>query len=198
MKRVALFGGSFNPITKGHIKVANAVLKKYSFDCFWFMPCYNHNLGKSLECQIHRMEMIEKAIKSSRNKKMMEVCRYEIVKQSEGKTYNTLTELTEQLKFINFTYVIGMDCAIDIKKWYKWRKLINEFNFIVVERKGYECEDINRWFDHKPHKVLRIDCGSNYSSTEARKAILTDDKELMEKLMYKNVVDYINTQGLYK
>jgi len=46
---VAILGGAFDPITIGHVQVAEQVLAKGLVDEVWFMPCFKHRFGKRLK-----------------------------------------------------------------------------------------------------------------------------------------------------
>ena len=43
--RIALFGGSFNPIHNGHLKIASELIEKKIANKVWFIPCGNHAFG---------------------------------------------------------------------------------------------------------------------------------------------------------
>lgn len=188
-KRIGIFGGSFNPCTKGHVKVAETVLSFDLVDQVWFMPCFSHNLGKIPADAYHRIEMIHRSIK---NKDSMLVCLHEIQKKSDGKFYNTMKSLIESYKHVNFYAIIGMDCANEIEKWYKWKELLKIVPFIVVQRKGYITKPL-KW----PSTVMFKNSEKDYSSTQARDAIINNDNDLQQKIMYKDVIKYIKQNRLY-
>jgi len=189
--RVGIFGGSFNPCTKSHVEVAETVLSYDLVDQVWFMPCFSHNLGKISTDSFHRIEMIYRSIKHKDN---MLVCLHEIQKKSDGKFYNTIRSLMESYKHINFYVIIGMDCAIEIDKWYKWEDLLKTVPFIVFQREGYNDEEL-KW---DPSTVVFKKHKKDYSSTQAREAIANNDNDLQQKIMYKNVIKYIKQNGLYR
>ena len=58
MKNVALLGGAFDPPTKGHMAIAEAVLKLPEIDEVWFMPCYVHMFDKTMRPYEERVEML--------------------------------------------------------------------------------------------------------------------------------------------
>ena len=65
--RIALFGGSFNPIHNRHIELAEKVLKDNLADQVWIVPCGNHAFNKSLAPAKDRIEMINLSLKGNKN-----------------------------------------------------------------------------------------------------------------------------------
>ena len=196
--RIGILGGSFNPCTKGHIKVADMVLKQGFVDQVWLMPNFVHNLGKLSADALHRVEMLHRSIKGKKN---LVVCLHEVNKETDGKLYNTMSELIDTYPHIIFSCIIGMDCALEINNWYNWKNLIEEYPFIVVNRQGYDWEsnkDNPMWFECEPHIIIKDKTKHEYSSTLARKAIKNKDNNLQERLMYRSVIDYIKINELYQ
>ncbi|MEM4260865.1 MAG: nicotinate (nicotinamide) nucleotide adenylyltransferase [Candidatus Woesearchaeota archaeon] len=198
--KVGIFGLSANPPHKGHIKIAERLLQENIIDKIWFMPCYNHYLNKELVDSIHRIEMLHLAIDNSAYKKQMDVCLYEIVTKSEGKLYNSMNKLIEMNTNTDFNCIIGLDCANNINKWYRWEDLIKLIPFLIIDREGYKLDNNNPFYCNPPHAFIYCYKEENqeiYSSTNARKAIKEDNKDLKEKLLYSNVINYIDEKGLY-
>jgi len=199
-KRVGILGGSFNPVTKGHINIAEMVLKHNLVDQIWLLPCFKHNLGKVSISSIHRVEMLYSSIKRKKN---IDICLYEIENEADGKLYETMFDLSAIYSDIDYSIIIGMDVAFEINKWYNWKKLIETYPFIVINRKGYDYEYANdnddnlAWFEYKPHIVIKDKTKNDYSSTLARKAIVNNDNNLQEKLMSRSVINYIKRNKLY-
>ena len=66
---VLLFGGAFNPITKGHLAVAQKVLAMTgnTFAQLWFLPCYESKWGKQMASYEDRLTMIKLAVNDIHN-----------------------------------------------------------------------------------------------------------------------------------
>ena len=63
MQRIGLFGGSFDPVHKGHIQIAAGVAAYCNFDEVRFLPCAQHALGKAYSANgEQRLKMLELAI----------------------------------------------------------------------------------------------------------------------------------------
>ena len=132
---IGIFGGSFNPITTGHVRVATAALNLVNSDTYnailnevWFMPCAGHTFNKDLLPWETRLEMLDMVVKNSGS---FRVCDYEIKNHSTGSAYETLSTFRE--KFfglpLDFYYIIGSDNTLSMESWVNYQKLIEEFKF---------------------------------------------------------------------
>ena len=197
---VGILGGSFNPITTGHIHIANNALlmaQDSNYDAIldevWFTPCAGHTFGKELLSPELRIEMIKKTIGDSA---YFRLCEYEILNNSKGSTYETLTELSKTLRGfpIDFYYIIGSDNTQTMHKWINYEKLINEFKFIVMPRPGYEVAE---WAKKDPHIVTPAQYMRDISSTIVRELAAKKDYEKMRQYVSSSVADMIEENKFY-
>jgi nicotinate-nucleotide adenylyltransferase len=207
-KNVAVLGGSFNPVTNGHLEVAEHVLKSDLCDEVWLMPCHNHAFNKNLISGAHRLNMCELACLPYDKIKVSD---FEIRKKLDGKTLNLLRDLrdAESHKGISFSFVIGLDNANVFDLWYGREKLKNSVRFIVVPRAGQREVSSDVWYRHPPHifldkPILQI------SSSEIREALRFYDRRLslgrnttkisakLKEGLPETVLEYIVEQDLYK
>lgn len=189
--KVAIFGGSFNPWTEGHSRLANYIVQNNVVDFLLAMPCYRSLYNKGLEPGEHRLKMIELAKCDSR----VQPLDWEIKNKIEGRTtYDIMSELKREFEGKELYFVMGLDNSQKIKKWPNGENIIKEFNFIVVPRIGTNTEDI--WFMDKPHVWLGNYVADEISSTNAKRMIAshTPTKEVLDPAVY----DYIIEQNLYK
>ena len=192
--KLCIFSGTFNPIHKAHLKMAEYVLSHYGFDKIVFIPAYKppHKDYAPEMCQ-HRYNMVKLATKHNSH---FDVSDIEF--QSEGKSYSYLTvlKLYEQFKIdgkINF--IIGTDAFEKIETWYEADKLKKIVDFIVFVR---ENETVN--LDYLKEKGYNFEFTQmpfvDISSTELREKI---SKGLtINNLVTKEVEEYIYKNGLYK
>lgn len=188
MKNI-IYGGSFNPIHKGHTAVAEKLLE-YG-DNVWIMPCYIHNFNKELLDFTHRKHMCDLAVIGANNPKLY-VSAYEKFKKHENCTYLTVQHMKNISPEEEFAIAIGSDCAGDIHKWKYSDKLIADNQFIVFNRIGYS-PDLS-WM--KPTDVFIEEPVHNVSSTFIRKMLETFSPEV-EELLDPRVSEYIHENKLY-
>jgi len=182
--KVALFGGSFNPIHNGHLQIANELLEK-GMEEVWIIPCGNHAFGKKLESGEHRMKMINLAIGKNPSIKAIGA---EL--DSEGKSYSSKTISRFKKEFPHeFYFVIGTDNLIDMEKWNDFSYLKENVDFILIEREGFEISDIGISIKRT------LNTNSKISSTQIRENI---SKGISVKgLVPEKVEEYIRQEGLY-
>ena len=133
--RVALFGGSFHPPTKGHLQVARGVLKSGFVDEVWFVPTNRHPFADSQEKKSNmisfslRVEMVEALIKDIDGLKVSL-----IEEHIGGRTWETVEALQGSFDH-TFFWVIGSDCVKELPKWCKVPWLLENITFIVYPRR---------------------------------------------------------------
>ena len=200
-KKIAILGGSFDPITKGHIDIAQYVLKNSDMEEIWLSPCGGHLQKGTKASGPNRLEMCDLAIANTIN---IYVCKYEVEHLLDGSAYKFIKSLKELWKDeIDFHYIIGMDNVYNFNTWRKPEELKSIAKFIVVPRKCVvTCQD--SWYRTEPHRFLNIGSGvMKSSSTEVRRLLKKwwknpdSVQEKLDKLVDSNVLTYIATEGIY-
>ena len=194
--KLCVFQGTFNPIHKAHIDMAEFVLKNFGFEKIIFIPAANPpHKDYDKRMSIHRLKMVELAIKKFKG---FEVSNIEFLLEGKSYSYLTALELYKQYDVsgkINF--IIGTDAFEKIESWYKsdeFKKLVdfivfvreNNFNpnrFQHLKEKGYNFQ-----FTQMPFEDI--------SSTDLRKRIKNGLS--IKNFVSKEVEDYINKYELYK
>ena len=97
-KKIGLFGGSFNPIHSGHLKIIRSLLKNKIVSEVWIMPCKKHAFNKNLLGDNRRVKMIKLSIKNLKNAK---ICHIELKSKTTNYTLNTLKKLKARYERIN-------------------------------------------------------------------------------------------------
>lgn len=174
-KRVAVFGGSFNPPHIGHTEILRWLSGPQKFDEVWVIPCFIHPLGKHLIGFDERLGMCEAAFsKLSLPIRILEV---ERELGGESRTLRTLEHLLKEYPDVSLSLVVGGDIETQEKQWHCFDK-IEELVDIVKIPRGEES--------HIP----------DVSSTEIRRRVL-------EGLPYRDMVEpgvaaYIESRALYR
>lgn len=186
--KIALFGGSFNPIQNMHVKLVDSVLEKRIVDQVWVVPCGNHAFKNGLAPAQNRIDMINLAL-SGRNNVRVE--NYEVERQGTSYAYDTFTGLGKMYPGREFMFLIGSDILREIERWHEFDKLKKEAKFIIFHRSGYSM----------PNKGLNVvttveDNPSDLSSSMVRE-YLKQGKPI-DGLVNEYVALYIKQTGLYR
>lgn len=186
-KKVALFGGSFNPIHNHHISMVNEILNKKTADEVWIIPSKNHPFNKQLAPAEDRINMINLAF----NNPYIKINTIEINSPETNYTIRTVQKLKAQYPY-EFYWTIGADILADMKdKWYGLEDLLKETEFIIFNREG--CP-INYIPNMKIKTVFNIPTHGESSSRIRR---LASQNKPLKELVPLNVEEYIKEKRLY-
>lgn len=138
MKRVGIFGGTFDPPHYGHLIVAQEVWHACSLDEIWFMPSGQPpHKNRPVTDVRHRVKMIHLAIADH---PAFRLSLFECRRRGPSYTYDTIKALKSAYPGLLFHFIIGGDMAEDLPRWHRARDLISEVPFISVRRPGYSTK----------------------------------------------------------
>lgn len=131
-RRLGFFGGTFNPIHIGHIKMAEAARKKYKLDVVYFIPCGipPHKPKRDLLPAKLRYELVKKVIKKKKYFKVLDI---EIKKKRPSYTIQTMKKLCRKFRSLLF-FIIGQDEFEKLHTWTKPNELAKLVTFLVLPR----------------------------------------------------------------
>ena len=194
MKRVALYFGSFNPIHKGHIALAEWVVEQGLCDELIFIVSPQNPLKEQSELapEFSRYEMCEMACQSSRYPDRIKVSAVEFVLEKPSYTINTLRYLRENFgSEMQFSILLGADNIENFDKWREYEEILSDYRLLVYPREGYSVEK----FADKI-KFLADAPLFDFAATDIRKEI-AEGKNFTDKVC-PAVVKYIIQNNLYK
>ncbi|HMS40922.1 MAG TPA: nicotinate-nucleotide adenylyltransferase [Pyrinomonadaceae bacterium] len=172
MKRIAFYGGSFDPLHVGHLAIAKALTEQFTLDEFVFIPAFHapHKKDKKPTSAFHRFAMIALATNDLAE---IEVSNMELELPERPYTVETLTRLKNELPNTEIFFVMGADSWQDILTWREWETVLTMVNIIVVTRPDYEIG-----FSHITDKIrIRIvDLRGNFNAEAQRRKDARDLK----------------------
>ena len=147
MKKIAVFGGSFSPVHKGHMAVAAGILSEGLADEVWMIPCKRNPL-KDNSPQISddlRFELMEKAVEytvrtDGIQPDRIRISDVELQMPAPSYTYKTLQYLQKTHPDSEFRLAVGADSLEKFSQWKNSKWIRENFQFIVYPRPGTEIE----------------------------------------------------------
>ncbi|MFD2926037.1 nicotinate-nucleotide adenylyltransferase [Halobacillus naozhouensis] len=134
MKRIGIFGGTFDPPHQGHLIIAEQVCEAMKLDEIWFIPSYlPPHKQKAAVSSDERLEMVTKAIQENKRFHSLDL---ELIRQGKSYTFDTMEQLTEDYPDDKFYFIIGGDMVDSLQDWYRIEELKNLITFVGVRREG--------------------------------------------------------------
>lgn len=193
-----IFGGSFNPIHKGHVQTAVKAADYISADRIILIPSKipPHKSDSEYASGIDRYNMCKIAARCDRR---MQVSDIELNLSGISYTVRTLEIL--QKRFLNekLYFLVGADMLLCFDKWKEPHRILELATLVAVPRDGTQAETLRRYKAEKfqDGDILIIDCDSiDISSTDIRKGISSNDAAVADMLP-DGVYEYIKKSGIY-
>ncbi|MEI6438122.1 MAG: nicotinate-nucleotide adenylyltransferase [Candidatus Omnitrophota bacterium] len=190
MKKIGLFGGTFDPVHLGHLLMARAAMEQMGLDKVIFIPsCVPpHKKAPTLFTASDRMKMVRLAIKGIAE---FEVSDFEIKKGGKSYSVDTVRHFRELYAADDrMFFIVGGDAIKQLDTWKDVDVLKTLCSFVSVNRPGYPRGEEKL----KYHAVTMN--GIEMSSTEIRKRILAEKS--IQFLVPDKVLNYIKKHHLYK
>lgn len=139
--KTGLYGGTFNPIHIGHIKLSKALLDAHLVDEMWLLvsPQNPFKVNQRLLDDNARLELAQLAVKDIPD---ITVSDYEFNLPRPSYMVNTLEHLRRDFPEREFFLVIGADNWERFPHWYKHKEILAHHKVIVYPRPGYELKNI--------------------------------------------------------
>ena len=137
-RRIALYGGTFDPVHKGHLRVAHGLSRIFALDQVLFIPAYvaPHKRVKTVTPALHRYAMLALATQEESG---FLVSTVELDAPERPFTFETLSRMQESLgREAQLFFIMGADSWMEITTWREWEQVLALANHIVVTRPGYE------------------------------------------------------------
>ena len=146
-KKIAFYGGSFDPVHRGHLAIGDALLSQFGLAEFVFIPAFHapHKRRTKPTSAYDRYAMLCLA---TQGREDISVSRMEFDMPERPFSIETLGRLNEIYPNDQIFFVMGADSWMDIRTWREWEKVLSVSDHIVVTRPGYEIG-----FDHVTDEI---------------------------------------------
>lgn len=196
MKRIGIFGGTFNPPHLAHSRLAEEVRKSLKLDKIIIVPSAVPPLksGKEVIEIKHRLAMAEIAFGENPGFEISDI----EIKRNKTKSYtiDTLIKLNKKIRddSVKFYLILGTDSLIDFPKWKTPERLFDYAEVVAINRPGYKKSDIKPEYSER---VLFIKVKPmNISSTKIREYVRSNKP--IGSLVLPEIEKYIEQNKLYK
>ncbi len=144
MNNIGFFGGTFNPIHIGHIRMGVEVFEKTALDHIHFVPAAipPHKKVKGLLDFDKRVHLINLAFQEYKVEDIFSVSLHESTMQGPSYTYFSLQLWQEIYKKVPY-FILGLEDFLQLSLWHNGLDLPKFCNFIVVKRAHYKEEDFH-------------------------------------------------------
>lgn len=136
-KKIAIFGGTFDPIHNGHLMIAEQIRSSFLLDEIVFMPSGDPPYKNEVTDSELRLKMLISAVKENN---FFSVSSWEIDKKGFSYSYKLIDEYIPYIDADEVYFIIGSDSIINIQSWYKGEYFLENGNFIVVNRPNYDLK----------------------------------------------------------
>jgi len=160
---VGIFGGTFDPIHYGHLRVAEEIVETVGLQKMYFVPAGMPRLRYSpVASSQHRVEIVRLAIQKNPDFVLDE---REIYRDGVSYSIDTVREFKQEFgEEVRLCFILGADAFIKLPEWNNWKELFNLCHFIVSTRPGYSLTLIKELLS----KELREECSQRWvSNTES-------------------------------
>lgn len=141
LKKICIFGGTFNPVHIGHLIIANHLINQLDIDEIIFLPTQvsPFKLDKNdIISPEHRYNLINLAIKNNKN---FYVSDYEISIGGISYSYETVDHFSKIFPKEKLFWLIGGDQIINFHKWKNYQQILENINLVVAKRPGTFKDD---------------------------------------------------------
>ncbi len=196
MKKIAIFGGTFDPVHSEHVSLVKSAINELKLDKLIVMPTYlsPHKTNKSAPTQ-DRLNMLRLAFKDVEK---VEISDFEILKEGTSYTYQTIEHFYDKNAVLYF--LVGADMLLDFKKWKYPERILSSATLAVFGRDSVkvdyqkEQEYFIKTFN-KEFVKLQFQ-GKDYSSTKIRTYLKLNLP--LGDLMPNSVLEYVQKNSVYQ
>jgi nicotinate-nucleotide adenylyltransferase len=189
---IGLFGGSFNPIHNGHVRLAKSLLQEAALDEVWFLvsPQNPFKQDQQLLDDDKRLQLVRLALKEE---PQLMASDFEFHLPKPSYTWNTLQALEQEYPERKFTLLIGGDNWEAFDKWYRYEDILKRYPIIVYPREGSKVPGVK--FQGSEIQIVETPL-INISSTQIRQRL--HEGKSVRGLVNTEVAMVIEQEHLYR
>ena len=199
-QKVAVFGGTFNPIHLGHLHLCAECQREYQFQKIILMPdnLPPHKQVQQLATAQQRLDMCRLAAEDI---PFLKVSDLELRLKGVSYTVQTLRKLTQNFPEVEWHWIIGSDMLYTFHQWYRYEEILSMAKMVAGAREQAEYDKMLSYREQLGPLKNRVEiirlAAKPLSSTQVRKALETGEPVVRDYLP-EQVFSYIREHGLYQ
>ena len=201
MRRLGLFGGTFNPPHLAHKRLSDEMRERLSLSEVLIMPTFTppHKEAKSLASSEDRLEMCRRTFSDD----FYKVSDLEIKREGKSYTVDTLEVLKKIYPDDEIYLIIGSDMLLSFHKWYRYEDILSLCTLCVISREDEKtakvltdyARDVLKRDVEKGEIIISHSAPVELSSTLIREKILKGED--VSAYLEKGTYEFIKEKGLY-
>lgn len=198
MKKMGLFGGTFDPIHKGHVSMALRLAQTLDLDGVVLMPTFvpPHKIKENMASAQHRLAMCRLAAEEYA---VLSVSDMELQRGGASFTVDTLTALCEQYPDTQWYLLVGADMFTTLRTWHRFADIADMAVLCTIAREGTDTQNLKEYAASLTADGIRCsvdECPVEpYSSTQVRERVAAG--ECVSDMVGEAVAQHIRDNGLY-
>lgn len=198
--KIAIYGGSFNPIHNAHIKLAKRFIDEIKLDKVYFVPTFLTPLknNDNSVAAYHRLKMCEIALDGFDNLFVSDI---EVNRQGISYSCDTIASFKQMFKGCELYFILGADMFLTLEKWHNFEYIFDNVTLLTAPRD--DCV-YNELCEKATYYNKKYSCNAYIT-----KEYIADLSSTMIREMYKNgedvscfvdknVLEYIVQNDLYR
>jgi nicotinate-nucleotide adenylyltransferase len=216
LRKIALFGGTFDPIHSGHLRIARAARRQFHLDTVYFIPSARppHKAESPLTPFAHRYAMV--AMACAGEKAFVPSLAEGSAAGGGNRAYYsiyTVTSFRRKFPGDRIYFILGADSFLQIATWHRYESVLNACDFIVASRPGFRMDKLQEAIPRRllgrtaqnsrgsialrnSSVYLLSGLKSSVSSTEIRKRLRRG--ESIRGMAPSSAIEYIRKEALYQ
>ena len=173
MKKVGIFGGTFNPVHQGHVSLCAQIKRAKNLDEIWIIPTGTppHKSSDGIIDDVHRLAMCAIAFPSHEGYHVLDI---ECNQKGKNYTADTLAALQKQHPDCSFYFIMGSDMFLTFTQWYDYRNILQMAHLLVGARSKDDAQAMQEMKytlqNDEKIEIIPVDV-VDISSTQARTRI---------------------------
>lgn len=197
--KIGVFGGTFNPVHNGHVRLAKLYLEKLELDKLIVIPTNippHKTVSDMVDCA-DRLTMLKLVFEDC---SFVEISDIELKMSGKSYTVNTISALKEIYPNDELYLIVGGDMFLCFESWREYKKILSMCTLCSAPREVGEYTELKEYqLKLDPELKNTVILNSEVlvlSSSEIREKI--KDGADLNHLLPEKVLEYINQKGLYK